>query len=137
MLSTTCWVIVGASCIPVGGKVYLKRKDAEVALGCAQDHAAAMNTRHNTNLEIQERTLVLAFGVTDQKVYPEAVAEKLGVLLADLEPLPGGIADDRYFGLWRHDPLAVEVCTLILGIDCVRRVYWIFRIGEDCLALHL
>ena len=72
MLSTTCWVITGASQIPVEGKVYLDRGDAQLALDTMTTQAE-IEGNFRTPLQLAERVLVIAFGVTDQKVTSDNV----------------------------------------------------------------
>lgn len=69
MLSTTCWVLTGPSQGPIEGTVYLRREDANVALDLLQNSPPWKDSV----LEVRERRLTLAFGVTDQRVTPEAV----------------------------------------------------------------
>jgi hypothetical protein len=55
---------------PVENKIYLLRTDAMNARQVLQDNPPWKN---NSYLTIAERTLVLAFGVTDSQVPPEAL----------------------------------------------------------------
>src|SRR5258708_11539102 len=64
MLSSACWVIVDPTDVPIEGKSYLRHEDAESAI----DVLRSSPLWKSTDLTIRERTLVLMFGVTDQKV---------------------------------------------------------------------
>lgn len=68
MLSTTCWLIWDDSeGAELDDRAYLHKKDAELI----RDQALQMKP-HKT-LILTEKTLVLAFGVTDQRVTPESI----------------------------------------------------------------
>lgn len=82
MLSTTCWVIVQGF-NEIEGRVYLHKEDAEAALPVVQQNPAWKQSEHIAPLTLAERTLVLAFGVTDQRVPAEAILPVMGTL-----PLP-------------------------------------------------
>lgn len=75
MLSTVCWVVIGPSEVPIDGKVYLRREDADLALDTARVSPAWAQFRET--LGVRERTLVLAFGVTDRQVPSEVIVEGL------------------------------------------------------------
>lgn len=97
MLKTLCYVIVRRErSVPFGNRIYLSKEVAEAALQssdvCAQEY------------DIDPRTLVLAFGVTDSQIPSEAILEALGrpVKAPDPYHLSRGIwdalkADERGF----------------------------------------
>jgi len=76
MLYTTSWVITGASSIPIEGRVYLRKEDAQQALDTIQTQLESEG-RARWPLVLAERTLVIAFGITDTKVSPESVHDML------------------------------------------------------------
>jgi len=71
MLSTTCWVITKGF-DQIEEKVYLFKEDAERGLDVLRGHPS-WSQYPASMFHVRMRVLVLAFGVTDQRVPPEAL----------------------------------------------------------------
>jgi hypothetical protein len=73
MLSTTCWVILYPNDLPhQDNRVYLREEDAWTALD-----ALPQSDEWKLKQQVVERTLVLGFGMTDQRVASEEILARL------------------------------------------------------------